>query len=44
MTWRFVKYDRPDDVGWAGWIEVLGEVIAFIGLDGRIFWNRDSDK
>ena len=36
MTWRFVRYKCPDSVGWLGWIEVLGETIAFVGLDWRI--------
>lgn len=37
-AWSFKRYDNPDDVGWLGWLEVLGECIAFIGLDRRIVW------
>ena len=32
----FHKYERPDDVGWVGWIEIDGEVVAHKGLDGKI--------
>ncbi len=37
-AWEFKRYQRPDDVGWLGWLEVMGEAIAFIGLDRRIVW------
>jgi hypothetical protein len=38
MTWQFCRYYCPDGVGWLGWLEVLGEVIAFVGLDRKIFF------
>lgn len=37
-TWEFRRYAKPDDVGWAGVIVVLGEPIAYVGLDRRISW------
>ncbi len=41
-TWSFKRYRRPDDVGWLGWIEVLGEVIAHVDLGRRIFFASET--
>lgn len=42
---RFMKhairhaYQQPDQVGWAAWWEVMGEVVAFEHLDGRTVYD-----
>lgn len=35
-AWEFKRYSIPDDVGWLGYLIVLGEVIAFVDLGKRI--------
>ena len=42
-TWCFKRYCRPDDVGWLGWIEVLGEVIAYVDLHRRIVFSSETE-
>ena len=32
---EFRKYNRPDDVNWAGWYEVNGATIGHLGLDKK---------
>ncbi len=38
----FVRYKKPDDVGWLGYFTTFdGEVIAFVGLDRRVLFVRE---
>lgn len=37
-VWEFKRYKRPNKAGWLGWLEVHGEGIAWIDLEGRIMF------
>lgn len=32
---EFKRYQRPDDVGWAGWYSMGDETIGYLGLDKK---------
>lgn len=39
----FHRYENPDSVGWLGYIEVLGEIIAFIDLGKRVHFVEEIE-
>lgn len=36
----FIKYERPDDVGWAGWYEINSACVGHKALDGSFVPKR----